>query len=314
MYDYGGNAMAWKLSRKVKKKLRSQLSEETFKELMEEIRSSRKRRNFSYSKWLMITFGLILLISIVWLYLIGFHHLSFGVNGNYGTVGDFINGFSTPIVSFLALIAAALAFGYQSLQLQDLRIQDKKQRIENQFFQLLNLHNEIVNSMNLKEGNEEYSGREYFRGIYKKIKRKSQKFESPHRNKYHAIMRSIDNEEQGKLHHYYRNMYQLFCCIYKKQNVLTFSEQQEYINILTAQISYYENNVLYFNAHFYGADGFLEILNHYGVFNEKKNKIDRYIYELENEPYIEEIARNEVAASESNQDNADKEGKNKNDE
>ncbi|MCM2535202.1 putative phage abortive infection protein [Neobacillus pocheonensis] len=261
---YGG------ISKDLGKKINKELSEENRKELKNEIKRLREQRIKNKST-LIITGIIFLLLFGCLLYLWNWSE-SFGKSmQDFGAVfGSYIG----PVISALALGAAILAYGSQQSQLRMQKDQVQKQRIENQFFQLINLHNEIVNSMFYYKDDLDFKGRfqgdlkgrAYFRAVYFKFIKYYHEDQSPDKNKYYSIMRKLDNDEQDQLFHYFRNMYQLFNCVYKNQDKLSDDEQNDYIEIINSQLTYYEKQLLFFNTKFYGSDGFYQILSHYNFF------------------------------------------------
>lgn len=278
---YGG------FSRKLKKKLNNELHEETSKELEIELKEMNKHFTEKKASWIVLgLFIVILLLVPILLWNSGF------TNGQFG---DLFNGIAGPVISAGALIAASLAYQSQQKQFRLQRIQLEKDRIENQFFQLLNMHNEIVNSLvyykiedldnSLKERlNNEYRGRAYFRAIYFKLIQYYRQEKAPDKNKYYTIIRKLDNDEQDQLYHYFRNLYQIFYCVYKSRDKLEEDEQKEYIELINAQLTYYEKQLLFFNTKYYGSDGFYKILTHYDFFKDyQENDYTNLVHQFEND-------------------------------
>ncbi|MGN7241052.1 putative phage abortive infection protein [Priestia megaterium] len=298
------------LSKDLQKKIKNQLSKETSDELEVELKEITKVKESSISnRKLMIFFtgGLIIVILLpVLVYFFG-HHIfeveSFGDTTKRGSFGDFFNGITTPIISFCTLVAAIWAYLFQQKQFNIQKEQTDKQRIENQFFQLINLHNEIVNSMHYDQEGGNLKGRAYFREIYQKFIDYYNEDDSLDRNKYYLIMRRIDNEEYDQLYHYFRNMYQLFRCVYKNQNKLSNEEQGDYIEIINAQLTYYEKHLLFFNTKFYGSDGFFDILEHYKFFKEYSNENSSIISRFESDAKMKkQLSRDDKCKVETEQD------------
>ncbi|MGG0747275.1 putative phage abortive infection protein [Priestia megaterium] len=273
--------MISEFSKDLTKELKKQLSKETKKELKREIHEIIRAREskvfFRQEIITLICIFLILMLSLI---------VSSSVTDK--SFLDLLDKVGTPVISFFALYAAIKAYLFQKKQLSIQEKQTVKQSIENQFFQLINLHNEIVNSMHSSKNKDgkvnEVKGRSYFREVYQKFVTYFNEDESPNKNKYFSIMRRIDNEEQDQLYHYFRNMYQLFQCIYKNQDVLSEKDQKGYIEIINAQLTYYEKQLLFFNTKFYGSDGFFDILTHYDFFKDYDNsEYSSIISKFENE-------------------------------
>lgn len=66
-----------------------------------------------------------------------------------GALGDAINGLLTPIVGFLAVITTFLAFIVQYKANQDIRNDISRDRFETKFFELIRLHKENLNEIEI---------------------------------------------------------------------------------------------------------------------------------------------------------------------
>ena len=283
------------ISEELEEKLNKQLSEETRKELEVELKQVYRRSFIKNNK--LRTYSILATIVLIFLFAIPifiWFNFSLKDDPSIGELGDLFNGILGPIIGFFTLVAAIAAYISQQKQLDVQRIQVEKQRIENQFFQLINLHNEIVNSLFYYKddlGKEfkskftgELKGRAYFIAVYFKFIKYSRDDNSPDKNKYYSIMRKLDNDEQDQLYHYYRNMYQLFNCIYKNRKTLSDEEQRDYIEVINAQLTYYEKQLQFFNTKFYGSDGFEKILLNYEFFKDyDTNQYSNIISKFEND-------------------------------
>ncbi len=69
---------------------------------------------------------------------------------NSGQVGDTIGGFSGPIVAFIASILTFWAFWVQYEANQQQKNDLARERFENKFFEMLRLHKENINEMNIE--------------------------------------------------------------------------------------------------------------------------------------------------------------------
>lgn len=105
--------------------------------------------------------------------------------GKYNELGDFIGGISTPFLSITAFILLYLTYSSQKKELQESRTillsQNElinKQQFESTFFNMINLHNQIVaqidtihirrthNSKGITEEKTTVMGRDCFVGFY----------------------------------------------------------------------------------------------------------------------------------------------------
>lgn len=86
--------------------------------------------------------------------------------GNIGSLGDSVSGFLTPIISAIAVATTFLAFLVQYEANQNQRNDIKKERFETKFYELLKLHKENVNEIEIGKG---IKGREAFVRIFDEI-------------------------------------------------------------------------------------------------------------------------------------------------
>lgn len=107
-----------------------------------------------------------------------------GVFGDqFGSVNALFSGFALAgIIYTIVLQKKELSLQREELEetRDEFKIQNitlKKQRFENTFFQLLALHNDIVENMNIEVFDGKYEKRKFFEGALKQLKFKSTNFE-----------------------------------------------------------------------------------------------------------------------------------------
>ncbi|MFB5193621.1 putative phage abortive infection protein [Neobacillus sp. KR4-4] len=211
--------------------------------------------------------------------------LTFG--GDLGQIGDFFSGTSTPILTFLAVLFAYFAFKSQGEQIRLQKDQAETNRIETTFFQLLDLHNQIVKSMEYKYKGGKETGRGFFKVAYKDLleihtKKGKERF---YKSDISSSMKDLDFKHKEILPHYFRNLYQLFKWIDKNKDHLKEKGCEEFIDFVRAQLSHHEIILLYFNANYmdseYGTNSytgvdteqkFINILNKYNFFKKHENE------------------------------------------
>ncbi|NUH86296.1 hypothetical protein HUN92_21890 [Bacillus firmus] len=193
-----------------------------------------------------------------------------------GTFGDFLNGITTPFISAGAFIAAYLAYKNQNKQLELQKQEIIKQRIENNFFQLIQIHTEIVKNLVFddpqNQNNSLIKGAQYFNKVYEKLVenyKKEQKTSNDQVNIFPIIMNRLDDGERDQLTHYFKNLFQVYKLVNDNRPKLTVEEQKGYIDIINAQLSSIERDLLYFNTQYYGHDGFYQILANHNCFTGK---------------------------------------------
>jgi Putative phage abortive infection protein len=244
---------------------------------------------YEYSWFFVILTPIIPFFGIVLVKFLGFNF------EDLGPFGDFISGSSVPILTFSSflLVSATLLMQQHQLNLQkeELRLtreeysktneaffeQNKMisiQRFENTFFQLISLHNEILQA--IKIGNK-LEGRQSFSRLYNYLSfaYREKFFELTEYNDYDpealkthfiAIQRGYEEffkQYQDVIGHYFRNLYRIVKFIHENK-ILEEEEKLFYVGILRAQLSTHEHILLFYNSlSKYGAEKFLPLIKKY---------------------------------------------------
>ncbi len=115
----------------------------------------------------------------------------------FGSVNALFSGFALAGIIY-TIVLQKKELSLQREELKDTRkefkIQNitlKKQRFENTFFQLLTLHNDIVENMNIDVFDGKYEKRKFFEGALKQLKFKSTNFEY---YKYSYVLKLTEDE------------------------------------------------------------------------------------------------------------------------
>lgn len=197
---------------------------------------------------------------------------------DYDKLGAFISGVTAPFLSLAAFVLLYLTYKSQKEELADSKnilkeqnLTQQTQRFETTFFNLLNLHHSIVNSIDLeiKEKQVDVSkgthwdemeirkGRDCFRTFYSGFKTayKRQKDSSPRiestnlvENAELTIVKKAYNNFFEKhyydLGHYFRNLYHLIKFIDKSG----IDNKQMYVSLVRAQLSSHELLLIFYNC------------------------------------------------------------------
>ena len=172
----------------------------------------------------------------------------------WGQFGDFIGGVLNPLIAFCALIALIIAVILQRSELRDAKDQFANQATDNVFFQMLKLHNDIVDSL-YAEGKPNgkstvYRGRETFVFFHDELiayfpytKRDDDKTKNEYFTKLYM---KLYNEFQSQLGHYFRYLYNIFKFLnsdnVNSENKIFFSK------LVRSQLSNYELSILFYNC------------------------------------------------------------------
>lgn len=198
-------------------------------------------------------------VIIMWLSCWLFSFLAFSAqDANIGTFGDMFGSINS-LFSGLAFAGVMIAIFLQREELKAMKdefyIQNetlKLQRFENTFFQMLSLHNEIVNST-IRVDAETTSGRNHFRTINIELNETLNRA-SLHTKSSNDIIQTINynyyriyQDNLGNIGHYFINI----------ENILKLvlesfpnnrNAQSQYINIFKAMFSISELNLILSHA------------------------------------------------------------------
>lgn len=188
--------------------------------------------------------------------------LSIG-RSNFGEWGDFFGGVLNPLLTFLTFMGLLVTIVIQQTELRESRVELKrsadalleqseslkKQNFESTFFQMLTIHNGIVNSIDLiKDGNVS-RGRDCFNAFYTRLNKIYRENKSNASGKYDEssiIKLSYDQfwkSHQTELRHYYRYLYNIVRFV-KETNFV----DGPYIRLIRAQLSDQELLLLFYNC------------------------------------------------------------------
>ena len=181
-------------------------------------------------------------------------------------IGDFGESFGAIDALFAGLAFAVLIYtillqkAELQLQREELQAQREtlqKQNFESSFFQLLGLHNEIVNSMEFKRIiNEEavtYSGRKCFVHMLSELN------EGVSYEDFFA-------EYQLYVGHYFRHLYNIIKFVDENEFLENLERQQFYTNLIRAQLSTDELGVLFYHGLSEPGAEFKDMIEEYALF------------------------------------------------
>lgn len=183
----------------------------------------------------------------------------------------------------LEIMYSQLEVKYTRLELagqkQEMKEQNetlRQQKFENTFFQLLNLFSTIVTSLDLRKMNDKKeiisTGRDCFELFYSAIQKR---LLSKGRNIPNFTIENSDIEHtisayddfyvrfKSDMSHYFRTLYQII----KFVDTSSVSNKKQYVSIVRAQLSSYEQAVLFYNClHPNGREKFKLLTEKYSLF------------------------------------------------
>lgn len=189
----------------------------------------------------------------------------FAINkSTFGEWGDFFGGVLNPILTFLTFMGLLITIVIQQTELRESRVELKrsadalrdqneslkKQNFENTFFQMLEIHNQIVNSIDLiSDDGKVTRGRDCFSVFYtrfNKIYRENKEKANGKHSEESVIKLAYQlfwKDHQTELGHYFRYLY----------NVVRFIKDANQINgpylrLIRAQLSDQELLLIFYNC------------------------------------------------------------------
>lgn len=164
-------------------------------------------------------------------------------------------------------------------QRQQFKIQNEsiqRQAFESSFFQLLNLHNQIVNAMRDTDPfdqSKESFGRACFEQWYKYAKKMNFVDENENVRVVDGVGRYmwLYNRLQGELGHYFRNLYHVIKFV-KESDVLKnvdaaieYKNRRRYTSLVRATLSQFELAMLFYNGVGDHGDKFKPLIEEFGL-------------------------------------------------
>lgn len=241
---------------------------------------------FSTWAWIFVAVGLMIgLVGTIYF----FYWKSDSKDFELNLLGDFLSGSVTSIWSLAGLFFIYVAFLGQKQQLlhqqleimysqlevkntrlelagqkEEMRIQNstlRQQKVENTFFNLLNLFSSIVNSIDIRNVRTQVvisSGRDCFKIFYDELISNINSINEVNENfnieniSVEDTIEAYDklyNNNKADLSHYFRSVYHIIKFIDESE----IEDKKRYVGLLRAQISSYEQIVIFYNClHKYG--------------------------------------------------------------
>lgn len=181
----------------------------------------------------------------------------------WGQFGDYVGGVLGPILALLALVALLITLHIQSREMEissrQLRHSAKAlseqsrslqlQNFERRFFDMLSLHHELINGMDLyskKWGTTQ--GRDclvvFFDRLKSNLESSTNGDNRPHIEKLLAGYEVFYKKHNQELSHYFRHVYRTLKII----DECDIAEKKDYAGILRAQLSNAELGLLFYNG------------------------------------------------------------------
>lgn len=204
-----------------------------------------------------------------------FYKFGFGLwnkASEWASLGDFFGGVLNPIFAFASLILLlltlkqnqkALSQNEKALLLNNKELEltrnelssskialerqatiQEKQNFEGTFFNLVNIHQDLLNSIDLgSDKHGDTRGRDCFKVFYHRFKSTCNVF-TEKRELINSKYMNFHEKHQSEIGHYFRSLYNIVKFIHGSN----IEDKQLYMNILRAQLSTYELALLFYNS------------------------------------------------------------------
>jgi Putative phage abortive infection protein len=237
-------------------------------------------------------FAVIFSIIVIIPYFVNFSGFISNDQNHWGLFGDYLGGVLNPVLGFFGLLALLFTISLQSKELR-LSVQELEkssnalnrqnltldiQRFENTFFQMLRIHNDLLNSIDFQRGGGKLNvvvtrGRDCFEVMRKRLDNsyKQEIKAIPSSDELELITKSYKkfyNEHKSELGHYFRYLYNIFKFI-DNSNV---ENKSFYTNLVRAQLSDAELAILFYNClNSKGKEKFKPLVEKYSIFKNMPN-------------------------------------------
>lgn len=212
-----------------------------------------------------------------------------------GQIGDTIGGIMGPIIAMIAAYLTFIAFWAQYYANKQQRDDIAKERFNQTFFSLMNMHEQITDSLEFtiprKGGNPiSHKGRELFYYAFENKAAVNEVEEGKHKDKSLRTLlkeNGLQSFESYKIptyfDHYFRNMYRILkyidqsivfdndrdvlkCKTDEEKKSMIFKKKYEYVAILRSTLSRYELLWLFYNSlSEYGNEKFKPLMEKYAL-------------------------------------------------
>jgi len=203
----------------------------------------------------------------------------------FGTFGDFFGGFLGTIFTLISVLLVVRTFRHQQAVTRDNQEQQKTQRFNNLFFELVHLYQTEVKDLcgqseritNIEKAPKKdavkvtkeivnYDNKDFFDEEKQIIQRKYKNQKSYEKNRIRSInyYMLFYIENRSKIAAYFRTLYRIFELI-DKSKLITEPQRKEYAKIMRAQLTESELFFLRYNAMTIYGDQFIEYINKYHI-------------------------------------------------
>ncbi|MED4649915.1 putative phage abortive infection protein [Bacillus subtilis] len=192
---------------------------------------------------------------------------------NLGPVGDFFGGTTVGLFNLASILLVLTTVKMQGKELRETRTEFEttnktliKQQFDNTFFNMINLHNEIVKGLKIAD----YEGKYALSYLNLRIKHQysTPEMMNIESEKTRLLLIYEDFYEQYYFGHYFRNMYRIMKFIDQQDKELTTHEKKNYIGILRAQLSTGELLLIFYNALSDRGEKFRKLILKYNFFDD----------------------------------------------
>ncbi|MDQ2069923.1 putative phage abortive infection protein [Natronospira bacteriovora] len=219
--------------------------------------------NLTFIMWALVLVGLVAGLAVIFLYIYRFGGQWSENQQVWGHFGDYVGGLLGPIFALLALIALLITLRLQSKELrvsseelrnsaQALAEQSRSlnvQNFENRFFNMLSLHHQIVDAMDLRSnGKITAEGRDCLRVFYRRLRSGLNEVARgdhlSHLDGVCEVYERFYTKNGHELGHYFRNIYRIL----KYIDESGVENKKDYAGILRAQLSNHELALIFYNG------------------------------------------------------------------
>ena len=293
-----------------------------------------KKKKKSYEKCILVLSFIVVVLAIVLCVILpskfsySAYYDSFDLSTEVtARIGDSIGGMTAPIVgigcAILTFFSFWIQYNFNKIQYNSI----ERERFENNLYEMLSIHESIVNSLKLEIPSAEnptiplktYEGRDIFKALYEiyPINKSENINEISSSELYKGLKELFSNDKNlkiyekyeysevvGILDHYFRQLYHILKMICKNDN-LEKGEKYYYASIVRSTLSQYELILLYYNClSAKGVEKFKPLIEEFTLFNNirpellaNENEINKIRQYFQNNDCKDEISEDEYDIS-----------------
>ena len=170
-------------------------------------------------------------------------YFGYSFHGKFNELGDYVGGVVGSLWTLTGSILVYMAFVSQQKQIDEGKVELKRQQFENIFFRLIETHHSILNSIDIGIGENKKTGSDAFESLFKDLRDDIESFDIENSEQFIEDFKKFYKRNNKDLSHYFSNILNLLR-ITKEAEAIEILEKELYYDILLSQLSSSERILL----------------------------------------------------------------------